>query len=397
MLDRRELLKRLAATTMACSLPGLTFGRADTDARFVLVILRGAMDGLAFAPPYGDKDYARTRGALALAAPGTDDGALKLDNLFGLHPSFKAVHDMYRHGEATLLHAVASPYRERSHFDGQDVLENGALKAGDLRDGWLNRALASLGGSLGNERAIALSQSTPLVLRGAQSVTSWAPSAMPDANEDTLQRLADLYADDEFFRVRLQQALEAQAIAGDSDGMGRTRGNDAVRFEASMRQAARFLSAGNGPQIAVLESGGWDTHANQGTAAGSLANRFTGLDTGLATLKNELGDTWKNTVVVVATEFGRTVAVNGTRGTDHGTASAALLAGGSVRGGRVIADWPGLSSSALYEGRDLYPTTDLRSLFKAVLTEHLGVPAERVEAEVFPDSGSAQPLENLLS
>ncbi|MEQ8206572.1 MAG: DUF1501 domain-containing protein, partial [Woeseia sp.] len=328
---------------------------------------------------------------------GTDDGVLKLDKLFGLHPSLKTVHDMYRHGEATLLHAVASPYRERSHFDGQDVLENGAVNANDLRDGWLNRALASLGGSLDNERAIALSQSTPLVLRGSQSVTSWAPSAMPDANEDTLQRLADLYADDEFFSVRLQQALEAQAIAGDDNSMGQQRGNDAVRFDASMRQAARFLSAANGPQIVVLESGGWDTHANQGTVAGSLANRFSGLDTGLATLKNELGDTWKNTVVVVATEFGRTVAVNGTRGTDHGTASAALIAGGSVRGGRVIADWPGLSSRALYEGRDLYPTTDLRSLFKAVLTEHLGVPAERVEADVFPNSASAKPLENLLS
>jgi uncharacterized protein (DUF1501 family) len=398
MVSRRNILRAAGATLVAGALPGLALARADTDARFVLVILRGAADGLAIAPPYGDGNYRKVRGELALPPPGDDGGALKLDGLFGLHPRLPGLFAQYRQNQAIIVHAVASPYRDRSHFDGQDVLENGASGVGLLRDGWLNRALVPLGGSLGNEVAIAMAQNTPLVLRGNSSVTSWAPSQLPDADDSTIQRLQDLYADDEFFATRLAQALDAQAIAENDravDSM-QSRGNDAQQLQNITKATARFLRADDGPRIAVLEAGGWDTHANQGTTAGALANRLGALDDGLDTLRKELGDAWSNTVVAVVTEFGRTAAVNGTRGTDHGTATAAILAGGAVRGGKVQCDWPGLQNADLYERRDLMPTTDLRSVFKGILAEHLELPDSLLETTVFPNSKPAPALRNII-
>ena len=364
----------------------------------MLVILRGAADGLAIAPPYGDGNYGGIRGELALPRPGNTDGLLKLDGLFGLHPSLPGVYEAYQTQEALVVHAIASPYRERSHFDGQDVLENGGASVGAVRDGWLNRSLQPLGGSLGDEVAIAMAQTTPLVLRGDNSVMSWAPSQMPDADDSTLRRLQALYAEDEFFSMRLTQALEAQKIAeGDSmmDGRAR-RGNDAQQTRTMMQATARFLTAEDGPRIAVVETGGWDTHANQGTTGGTLANRLAALDAGLTALRDGLGDSWSTTVVAVVTEFGRTVAANGTRGTDHGTASAALLLGGAVAGGRVLGDWPGLRQSDLYHGRDLRATTDMRSLFKGVLSEHLSLSDKLLNDVVFPDSNKAPKLDDLV-
>lgn len=391
MLSRRELLKALGLTTFASSVPSLAMATADTESRFVLVVLRGAVDGLALAPPYRDEEYRDVRGELALGKPGSDNGVLDLDGFFGLHPSLRTLRELYGADEALLVHAVASPYRERSHFDGQDVLESGATAVGLVRDGWLNRALSPLSGT----PAIALAQNTPLVLRGDNATTSWAPSRLPDADENTLGRLQRLYADDEFFSTRLEQALQSQEIAMDMGDNGR-RGNEARQFGELMTSAARFLVADDGPRIAVLEFGGWDTHANQGAAAGQLANRLAALDRGLANLRDGLGRAWSNTVVAVATEFGRTVRVNGTRGTDHGTATAAVLAGGALNGGRVIADWPGLADKNLYEGRDLRATTDLRSVFKGVLAEHLQLAPSFLDREVFPDSTTVPPLENLV-
>lgn len=395
MANRREFLKTLGLGAVATGLPSISFANAETDARFVLVILRGAVDGLAMVPPYGDGQYRKLRGELAIPAPGNDGGVLKLDGMFALHPALRGLHDTYHNGEAIIVHAVASPYRERSHFDGQDLLESGAADVGILRDGWLNRALAPLGGSLGDEAAIAMSQNTPLVLRGRNSVTSWAPSQLPDASDSTLQRLQDLYAEDDFFATRLAQALKSQEIAGDMHSSGR-RGNDAEQFRALMQSAARFLTTDGGPQIAVLEIGGWDTHANQGSSTGLLANRLTALDNGVIALRDSLGPAWSETIVGIVTEFGRTVKVNGTRGTDHGTGTAAILTGGAVNGGRVIADWPGLRQNDLYEGRDLMPTNDIRSVFKAVLTEHLLLPQSLVNGSVFPDSSEAKALQDIV-
>lgn len=398
MITRRDILRTAGTGAIAATLPSLAFAAAETDARFVLVVLRGAADGLAIAAPYGDGNYDALRGELALPKPGNEGGLLKLDGMFGLHPSLPGIYSEFDKNQATIIHAIASPYRERSHFDGQDVLENGASATGLLRDGWLNRALAPLGGSLGSEPAIAMAQNTPLVLRGENSVTSWAPSALPDADASTIRRLQDLYADDEFFATRLTQALKSQDIADSQGGMQSTRrrGNDVQQMLHMMQAAAKFLTAADGPRIAVLEASGWDTHANQGTTNGALANRLAGLDDGLTALRTGLGASWSNTVVAVVTEFGRTVKVNGTRGTDHGTATAAILLGGAVNGGHVVADWPGLRNSDLYEGRDLQPTADTRSLFKAVLGEHLGLADAFVEHSVFPDSSTAIPMRDLI-
>jgi len=398
MFSRRDILKAAGASAIATGIPGITFAKVDTDSRFVLVILRGAADGLALVAPYGDGNYNKVRGELALPSPGKDGGLNKLDSMFGLHPSLTGIFDEYRKKQALIVHAIASPYRDRSHFDGQDVLENGTSSAGLLRDGWLNRALLPLGGSLGNEVAIAMAQNTPLVLRGDNSVTSWAPSQMSDADDSTLRRLQDMYADDEFFATRLAQALKSQEIADGQTDMSRmrSRGNDAQQMRTLMQATARFLAVDNGPRIAVLEAGGWDTHANQGTTTGALANRLAGLDGGLTTLRDELGKAWSSTVVVVVTEFGRTVAVNGTRGTDHGTASASILLGGAVNGGRVVADWPGLRSADLYQNRDLRPTADMRSLFKGVLSDHLRLNDALLDQSVFPDSAAAPVMRDLV-
>jgi len=398
MVTRRDILRTAGFGTVASALPGIAFAKLRTDSRFVLVILRGAADGLAIASPYGDGNYRKIRGELALSSPGQEGGLLKLDGMFGLHPSLAGVYEEYEKEQALILHAIASPYRERSHFDGQDVLENGGPDAGLLRDGWLNRALAPLGGSLGHETAIAMAVNTPLVLRGENSVTSWAPSQLPDADESTIRRLQDLYADDDFFATRLAQAVNSQEIAGSEASMQRMRyrNKNAEQVRTMMQATARFLTAENGPRIAVLEAGGWDTHANQGTTNGVLANRLSGLDAGLVALRDGLGSTWSDTVVAVVTEFGRTAHVNGTRGTDHGTATAAILLGGAVNGGRVLADWPGLAKSDLYEGRDLMPTADTRSMFKGILSDHLAVPDAELEASVFPDSAGARQMRNLI-
>ena len=386
MIDRRQFLAGSTQLALLAGLPGLARAQDIHDARFVFVILRGGMDGLSAVPPYAEPQYDRLRGPLAI---GTDE-LQKLDGTFGLHPALSNMHSMYQAGDLAVLHAVATPYRERSHFDGQNVLENGTEQPGGLRDGWLNRAV---GHDLPSRSAIALSQNIPLVLRGDVSVTSWAPSRLPEADDDTLSRLAELYANDSHLAARLEEAMAARELAGDMRG---GRNNRAGQLGPIIAAAGRFLSAPDGPRIAVLETGGWDTHANQGAAQGLLATRLRGLDQGMAALKRELGDVWIKTVVVVATEFGRTVAVNGTRGTDHGTAGCAFVAGGAVQGGRVIADWPGLADRDLYEARDLKPTLDLRSAFKGVLSEHFEATNEELDRHIFPGSDDLTPLEGLI-
>jgi uncharacterized protein (DUF1501 family) len=382
-LTRRELLAGVGVVTASFALPSLA--ASVGDARFVLVVLRGALDGLAAVPPYGDGRYAGQRGQLAI------ESGLKLDGLFALHPALSGLHARYAARELVVLHAVASPYRERSHFDGQDWLESGRTDGSNARDGWLNRALPAFARS---DAAIALAPNVPLVLRGEHAVSSWAPSRLPAVDEDTLARLADLYAYDARFAQRLQAAVAADDLAGES-GTGRKR-DPLNQIGAVAAAAGKFLSRPDGPRIAVIEASGWDTHANQGADQGQLALRLGALDRGLDRLRTSLGPAWEHTVVLVVTEFGRTVAINGTRGTDHGTGTCAFLVGGAVDGGRVVADWPGLAANDLYEGRDLRPTLDLRSLFKSVLIGHLGARVAAVEATVFPDSRSARPLDGLL-
>lgn len=369
------------------------------EARLVFVILRGAVDGLAAVPPWGDPDYGRLRAGIAIAAPGAAEGALPLDGLFGLHPRLAFLHECYAAGELTVFHAVAGPYRQRSHFDGQDVLENGATAAHALQTGWLNRALAALPAPARQGRqqlGVALGRNLPLLMRGPAAVASWAPSRLAALDEDTLQRVQDLYAQDPLLAQRLADALATNAMATAAGGDARQGAGPAARYAEVVRATAGFLRRDAGPRVAVFDTQGWDTHANEGAAQGQLGQRLGALDAGLRLLKDELGSAWRDTAVILATEFGRTAAVNGTRGTDHGTATVAFLLGGAVRGGRVVADWPGLSARALYQQRDLAPTLDLRSVFKGVLQEQLQLPGAELERSVFPGSAGAAPLRDLI-
>jgi uncharacterized protein (DUF1501 family) len=420
-IARREFLAgSMLVAGDALLAPRMAFAATGGEARLVLVILRGALDGLTAVPPYADTDYVRLRQGLALTAPGTAQGALRLDGLFGLHPSLAFLHESFAARELVAFHAVASPYRERSHFDGQDLLENGTPRPHSMETGWMNRALAAVAQGDGHgprELGVALGQNVPLVMRGPAQVASWSPSHLAALDEETLQRIADLYATDAVLSQRLAAALAADAIAGagmpaqqaaaaDAGQMAamgaggkdtmRPGAGGAARYLEIVRAAGGFLAREDGPRVAVFDTTGWDTHANEGASQGQLAQRLAALDAGLRALKQQLGAAWGRTAVLMVTEFGRTAAANGTRGTDHGTATCAFLVGGAVSGGRVVADWPGLSERALYQRRDLAPTLDLRSVLKGVLLEHLGVPARALDGSVFPDSGSARPLLGLM-
>lgn len=412
--NRREFLQSALLATGGVAVSRFALANAPGERRLVVVVLRGALDGLSAVPPVADPDYARARGALAIARPGAKDGALPLTDDFGLHPALAFLHESYLAHELTVFHAVATPYRDRSHFDAQDVLENGGQRPHQSNTGWLNRALAALPDATSVEAGIALGNNVPLIMRGPAKVASWAPSAMPAVDDDTLQRLLDLYSTDPVLGKRLADALANDSIAGeaamqaastgsmssakDEAGAGRLarRGGDARQLTETIRTTGAFLTRADGPKVAVLETRGWDTHANQGDANGQLALRLRMLDGAMRQLRGALGETWKRTAVLLVTEFGRTVATNGTRGTDHGTGAAAFLLGGAVNGGRVIADWPGLSSRALYQGRDLAPTLDLRAVFKSVLADQLSVSNAAIERDVFPGSEAVRASRDLV-
>lgn len=369
MTHRRAFLQTgMAGLALSAAGGRAAFSQAAAPGKLVLVILRGAMDGLAAVPPIGEPQYRALRGALALAEPGAPDGALALDNRFALHPGLAGLHRAWTEGQLVIEHATASAYRERSHFDGQDALESAAGPGMRAESGWLSRVLGLMPAGEG----VAIGRTVPLALRGPGRATSWSPAGMTEAGSDTLIRLMDLYQDDTLLGPALAMALETRRIAlggdeaepaGGSMGgrQGRAGGAAANAWADLARSAARLLTAPGGPAACVLSLDGWDTHANQGAARGALAVRLAGLDGALSALRAGLGADWTRTRVIVATEFGRTVAVNGTGGTDHGTGGAAFVLGGGLGGSSMSGDWPGLSR--LHEGRDLVPANDVRRLF----------------------------------
>lgn len=386
MTTRRAALKFIGGMAACAGLPGLSLGAPSaSERRLVFVFLRGGMDGLSAAPATGDPQYAARRGALAVEAP------LRLDATFGLNPTLAEMHKLYGAGELAVLHAVASPYRERSHFDAQNLLENGTARPFGRETGWLNAALAA-----GSRGGLALGQSIPLVLRGPAQVSSWSPSALAAPDADLLERLAALYRGDPLLERSFAAAREAQGMVKDRDMAGAGGGGPQVVL-ALAKAAGEILGRRDGPRVASIDFGGWDTHINQLGEFSALTRNLRLLDRSVATLKEALGAAWRHTAVLIVTEFGRTVAPNGSSGTDHGTAGAAFVAGGAVRGGRVIADWPGLAERALHEGRDLRPTLDLRALFKAALIAQLSLDEAVLEAQVFPDSRGVKPLEGLFA
>ncbi len=403
-LDRRKLFLGAGASLLAAALPRAVVAKAATESRFVVAILRGGMDGLAAVPPHGDRDYRGLRGDLAIAAPGKSDGAIDLDGFFGLHPALAPLHDVHAKRQLAVVHAVATPYRDRSHFDGQDLLENGTETPHAAHDGWLNRVLGLVGGA--QTLGLAVGQSVPLILRGPAAVTSWSPVKLPEVSAEFLDKVADLYRDDPVFAPALALGLSDQALVDKvSDAPGVEGGG--VKMNMLKRGAGlvktvtttvgKLLADPAGPRVAVIDVPGWDTHANQGTSAGRLAPVLAGLADGLIGLQQAMAPVWDKTIVLTLTEFGRTAHPNGTGGTDHGTASAAFLMGGAVNGGRVIADWPGLSGTRLYQSRDLAPTADTRAICKAILRDHLGLPPDAIDRVVFPGSGDVRPLEDLVA
>lgn len=391
MVTRRTVLKSFGIAAAAAFLPKVAFASIPGEKRLVVLILRGGMDGLAACIPYGDRDYAAARQSLAFAAPGKPNGALPLDSFFGLHPSMPEMERLFRAKELIAFHAVALPQHTRSHFDAQDILENGTAAAHGKNDGWLNRAL-KLYGPAQSPIGIAIGQSTPLLLRGDTPVGSWSPAQLPRLDDDLLERLERLYEGDSEFKRLLQAGLASDAMADDAlqngamqpNGKGLRQNARGNRFAPTAQVIGKFLSEKNGPRIAAVDLGGWDTHSAQGLGEGRLAANLAQVSSGLDALKQSLGRHWQDTAVLVLTEFGRTVQPNGTNGTDHGTAGVGFLAGGAVAGGKVITDWPGLSKSRLYEGRDLAPTLDIRCIIDAVLQDHLHLPANDIRQQVLP-------------
>ena len=387
-LSRRSAILGLGGAVFGSG-GALAVAAAPGDKRFVVVLLRGAMDGLSAVVPYGDPGLMALRPELVPPPPGQDKGMLDLDGMFALHPALTQAHAMYRANELLAVHAVAGSWRARSHFEAQDYLESGAERR--LSTGWLNRTASAMkAGSAAQPRAIAIGGTMPLLLRGAAPAANWAPHGFSEPKDALYQTVLALNRDDRITGPAIASGLRARgfghAVLGD---MQRDKGRFA--FPALALAAGALLRAPDGPRLAAMELGGWDTHTGQ---ANRIVMPLSQLDSGLAALRDGLGEAWKQTVVLVMTEFGRTARMNGTNGTDHGTASVAFLAGGAIAGGRVAGNWPGLGAGRLLEDRDLAPATDLRAIAKGVLTAHLGVGAGALAA-VFPGAETVPAMRGL--
>jgi len=408
-VSRRAVLIGSGALFAWTQLPRLA--RAEgRDPRMLVIVLRGALDGLGAVAPVGDPDWTGLRGERAIQLDGKTP-ALPLDGFFALNPAMPNLHRLYKARQAAIVHATATPYRERSHFDGQDVLESGLSRPGTADSGWLNRALLALETegrvNPSGSRAFGVGAVTPLIVRGRAPVMSWVPQKLLPASDDTAARLLDLYQHtDAKLALALEGRMKLTALGGGMSAedpmadanplvvppVARLR----AYFAEAAGTAARYLAKADGPRVGALGFVGWDTHINEGAAAGQLFNLLSALDGAIAAVETGMGEAWRETVVAVVTEFGRTARINGTLGTDHGTGTVAFLAGGALKGGRVIADWPGLKAEQLYEGRDLKPTTDLRAVLKGLLRDHLRVEERALAENVFPDSGDVTPIAGLV-
>jgi uncharacterized protein (DUF1501 family) len=403
----RRVFIAAAGTFVAWAAMPRIASAAARDPRLVVIILRGAMDGLAVVPPVGDPDYSSLRRDLAIGTTGLEP-TFALNSFFGLNQAMPGFHDAYIKGEALVVHAAATPYRDRSHFDGQDVLESGMTAPRASDSGWLNRVASAMpvGDTVRSADGLAASATVPLILRGPAPILTWTPPGFRPTDGDTIGRLTDLYAesDPELARV-FAEGTGVDKLAG-SAGLMQTKGASpgaggkagiTGSFVALAEGAGRLLADAEGPRLAAISYDGWDTHASEGAAEGRLADLLAAFDAALIALKASMGPVWSETAVVVLTEFGRTARINGTEGTDHGTATTAFLLGGAVRGGRVIADWPGLRDSQLYEQRDLAATTDLRAVLKGLLRDHLGLSERALATVVFPDSLGVRPIDGLIA
>jgi uncharacterized protein (DUF1501 family) len=375
MLNRREFVIGLGAAGMLASIPKFAFGAPGQGNRILVLMLRGAMDGIDALRPYGDPHFSSLRSALV---DGADIGH-KIDSTFALHPSLVYANSLFAKKELLPIVAVAPPYRLRSHFDAQDCLENGTDKPGGASTGWLDRCVRAMPGSEG----LALAAVMPLIFRGGGKVSNWSPPLKQAADTGLLQRLQALYANDSELAENFAKALVNEQEGMDTPGMMASNARGSGQLTAMMTAAGGFMSKPDGPRVAFVEDTGWDSHRGQ---AAQLKRKLTELDAGLKAFNTAATSIWSQTIVMVVSEFGRTAALNGTGGTDHGTGGLMLMAGGAVHGGRVMGQWPGLATSELYEGRDLRTTTDMRSVFKAVAAKHLAVAESAIQTQLFPNS-----------
>ncbi|MEM9582834.1 MAG: DUF1501 domain-containing protein [Pseudomonadota bacterium] len=390
-LDRRAFLLRSGA--LGCSLsasPFLTpvsFASTPGDNRLVVIILRGAMDGLDVVRPYGAPELQEYRPRLM--ADLTDD--TDLDGFYALHPALMGLMPLWRSGDLAFAQAVSTPYRDkRSHFDGQDLLEAGTgqdvLKP---RDGWLNRLLQTMP-QVTSETAFAVGREDLKLLSGAAPVSSWSPDGRLDLSPQARLLLEQVYHEDPLFRDAGLEALhlaESLGVASDdSFGLSKRDMRLQVNMTAEAGQAdtlAQFAATrlNESARIAAFSISGWDTHRAQQRGLQRVLQK---LGSAILTLKSELGSNWEHTAIVAMTEFGRTARENGSMGTDHGTGGALILAGGAISGGRVFGEWPGLSERDLYARRDLMPTQDVRSYPAWLMQGMFGLKQAALELSVFP-------------
>lgn len=394
MINRRTFTRSaLAGLGSAAFARGpVAFAKAPTDKRLIVIVLRGAMDGLHALAPYADRDYRKLRPGLALTKPRGDNPVIDLDGSFGLNPALSALKPLYDAGEVTFIPAASTQYRQRSHFEAQNLLETMGSSAYALKTGWLNRTLNSLNG--GDARlGLALGPTIPLILYGSAGVRTHSESRLPEVTEGFMTRINAMYDGDPMFHDAISQAMETQG-ADETMMMGEDMRLRPNRLGDTTLAAAKLLKEPNGPRIAVIESGGWDTHYGQERRLTALFKELAG---GIVTIKSELGNVWDDTALVVVSEFGRTARENGTNGTDHGTGGLAIVAGGSVAGGKIGGTWPGLSGSALFEDRDLMPTTHVESIFKALLRDHMGVSERAISEDIFADLKHIKPMDGLMT
>jgi len=384
---RREFLRSMCYGGIATfGFPIVNFARVRQSGRLVFVLLRGGFDGLAAVVPYADPAYRSVRGALAF---GKDELAV-LDDAYALAPGLAPLQELWQDDELAVLHALAIPYRTRSHFDGQAVLETGLDRPIGSSDGWLNRLLQIMPG---DRAGIAIAAGLPRSLMGEHEVQTWSPAQLGVVEDSYLERLATLYRMDRNLAGAFEAALQQKDLVGEEPmaGGGAQRGAITPLLQA----AARILRQSEGPNIAAVEFSGWDTHANQGAAGGPLDRLLGQLAEGLVAFRSEMGAAWSDTTVVVMTEFGRTARPNGTRGTDHGTAGAGFILGPRLARSAVVADWPGLADQQLYEGRDLRPTLDTRAVLKAAIAGTFDLTAAQAD-RVFPDSAGVRGMYEIM-
>lgn len=388
LLSRRSMIGVTTSLFSSAFLPKFAHAATDPDARLLVVVLRGGMDGMSMVVPKLDPLYASLRGQLAVPSAST----LSLGADFGLHPGLSRVHGMFAAGDAAFAPAAGIPLRNRSHFKCQDNLENGLPINAANATGWLNRLLGGLpaGDPIRVNRGIEIGE-PPLILRGPEPVLGWSPTWFEKARAENLVSLRTVYS---ALDPYLWQAIVGGVTADRMASAAGPAADGISELRKGFIGAARLMRAAAGPRIAVLSVDNWDTHADQGVLTGQFNDRVRELDAALGDLKTELGTVWSKTVAICVTEFGRTVRANGSRGTDHGIASAAILVGGAVRSG-LVGDWPGLAPAQLFDG-DLRPSVDLRAAFKGILRDHLGVPTTTLEATVFPGSAAAPPIANLV-